>query len=113
MNQDGVRALNSIYEYLRNNYNVEKIINRITRDTVGGVRINIPNSSLLHEKCPEATYVSLIISPEHYNKTIYETALASNSDIIYNEEIGYGDVIKFETQEQVDQELERLGLRNR
>ena len=39
--------------------------------------------------------------------TLYE------NDIIYNEEIGYGDVIKFKTHEQVEQELERLGLRNR
>jgi len=111
MNQDGVQALNSIYEYLRNNYNVVKIINRITSQTAG-VRINIPNTSFLHEKCPEAIFVSLIIVPEYHNMIIYEMALASSNGIIYNEEIGYDDVNRFQTHEEVNQELERLGLRN-
>jgi len=111
-----VQALEVLYEYLKtNNYNVEKIINRITK-TTAGLCINIPEDSFLHQKCPEVTYVSLIIPPENYslsNKIIYETALSCNNGVIYNEELGYGDIRRFGTPNEVNQELERLGLRNR
>lgn len=111
MNQDGVQALNLTHERLYKNYNAVMIISRTTGQPVG-IRINIPNTSFLHEKCPEAIFVSLIIVlPENNNMIIYELALASSNGIIYNEEIGYNDVNIFQTHEAVNQELERLGLR--
>lgn len=111
MNQDSVQALNSLYEGLRCNFNAVTIKNGITSQTAG-IRINTPNTSFLYKKCPEAKSVSIITVPEYHNMIIYEIALASSNGIIYNEEIGYDDVKRFKTHEEVNQELERLGLRN-
>jgi hypothetical protein len=113
--QECVEAMQKLHTNLKDDYDVEVIMNRIYR-TIGALRVKIPDNSLLHEKYPEAESVSVIIPMDTYwgcKYLVYETALFGGDGVVYNEELGYSDVCRFSNPSEVNQELERLGLRNK
>ena len=98
-----------LYNQIKDKYDVHVINSRFWGNKFS-LRIKISNESKVYQKCPEAEFLSIIIPPDSYIYC-YETALYSNSKgVVYNEELGYSDVCKFDNSDEVVKELERLGL---
>ena len=113
--QECLDAMSKVHENLKNDYNIE-VVHYRNQQGICALRVKIPNDSLLHEKFPEAEFVSVIVPMDTYwgcKYIVYETALLNNSGVVYNEEFGYSDVCRFGNSNEVNQELDRLGLRNK
>ena len=98
-----------LYNQIKDKYDVHVINSRFWGNKFS-LRIKISNESKVYQKCPEAEFLSIIIPPDSYIYC-YETALYSNSKgVVYNEELGYSDVCRFNHSDEIVKELERLVL---
>jgi len=108
-----------LYDYLKNDYDIT-VRRKHGTGCIAGLFGNPQSGSLLNRHHPNAR-LSIVVPVDTYyicKSVCYETALydqgggRNGSPLIYNGELGYSDICRFDTPNDVSQEIVRICVNN-